>query len=42
VAPDLFLGDPRAHAFVAMDGEGIAGWCHGTRCSTPKAGGWSS
>jgi GNAT superfamily N-acetyltransferase len=36
VAPDLFLGDPRAHAFVAMDGEGIAGWCHGYEVFHPE------
>jgi GNAT superfamily N-acetyltransferase len=34
--PDLFLADPRAHAFVALDGDAIVGWCHGYEVFHPK------
>ena len=29
VAPDLFLEDPRTHAFVALDADAMIGWCFG-------------
>jgi ribosomal protein S18 acetylase RimI-like enzyme len=35
-APDLFLGDPRSHAFVAMEGEQVVGWCYGYELLRPE------
>ena len=35
-APDLFLSDPRAHAFVALDGEEVVGWCYGAELFRPE------
>jgi GNAT superfamily N-acetyltransferase len=35
-APDLFLGDPRAHAFVAVSDERVVGWCHGYEVFHPE------
>jgi GNAT superfamily N-acetyltransferase len=36
VAPDLFLEDPRTHAFVAVDGEDVIGWCYGYELLRPE------
>ncbi len=36
VAPDLFLDDPRTHAFVALDGDGVIGWCYGYELLRPE------
>jgi GNAT superfamily N-acetyltransferase len=35
-APDLFLEDPRTHAFVALDGEAVIGWCFGYELFRPE------
>lgn len=35
-APDLFLNDPRTHAFVAIDGEDVIGWCFGYELFRPE------
>jgi GNAT superfamily N-acetyltransferase len=35
-APDLFLADPLTHAFVAMDGDSVIGWCHGYELFRPE------
>jgi ribosomal protein S18 acetylase RimI-like enzyme len=40
VAPDLFLEDPRAHVFVAIDGDAVIGWCHGYELLRPE-GRWT-
>lgn len=39
-APDLFLGDPRAHAFVALDGDEVVGWAFGQEVLRPE-GRWT-
>lgn len=36
VASDLFLEDPRTHAFVAIDGEDPVGWCFGYELFRPE------
>jgi GNAT superfamily N-acetyltransferase len=36
VAPDLFLGQPRTHAFVAVDGDDVIGWCYGYEILRPE------
>ncbi len=36
VAPDLFLDDPRTHAFVAVDGDAVVGWCYGYELLRPE------
>ena len=36
VAPDLFLADPRSHAFVAVEGEQVLGWCYGYELLRPE------
>jgi len=36
VAPDLFLSDPRTHAFVALDGDAVIGWCYGYELLRPE------
>jgi ribosomal protein S18 acetylase RimI-like enzyme len=36
VAPDLFLDDPRTHAFVALDGDTVIGWCYGYELLRPE------
>ena len=35
-APDLFLEDPRSHAFVALDGDEVVGWCFGYELFRPE------
>jgi GNAT superfamily N-acetyltransferase len=35
-APDLFLEDPRTHAFVALDGDDVVGWCFGYELFRPE------
>jgi GNAT superfamily N-acetyltransferase len=35
-APDLFLEQPRTHAFVALDGEDVIGWCYGYELLRPE------
>jgi GNAT superfamily N-acetyltransferase len=35
-APDLFLNDPRTHAFVAIDGDDVIGWCFGYELFRPE------
>ena len=35
-APDLFLEDPRSHAFVAVDGGEVIGWCVGYELFRPE------
>lgn len=35
-APDLFLEDPRSHAFVALDGGEVIGWCFGYELFRPE------
>jgi len=35
-APDLFLEDPRTHAFVALDGGAVIGWCYGYELLRPE------
>ena len=35
-APDLFLDDPRSHAFVALDGDDVIGWCVGYELFRPE------
>lgn len=35
-APDLFLEDPRSHAFVAVDGGEVIGWCFGYELFRPE------
>jgi GNAT superfamily N-acetyltransferase len=35
-APDLFLQDPRTHAFVARDGDEVIGWCYGYELLRPE------
>ncbi|HEV8563721.1 MAG TPA: GNAT family N-acetyltransferase [Actinomycetota bacterium] len=35
-APDLFLGDPRSHSFVAIDAEDVVGWCFGYELFRPE------
>lgn len=35
-APDLFLEDPRTHAFVALDGDDVIGWCFGYELFRPE------
>ena len=35
-APDLFLNDPRTHAFVALDGDDVIGWCFGYELFRPE------
>jgi GNAT superfamily N-acetyltransferase len=35
-APDLFLEDPRSHAFVALDGGDVIGWCFGYELFRPE------
>jgi GNAT superfamily N-acetyltransferase len=36
VAPDLFLEDPRTHAFVALDADQVVGWCFGYELFRPE------
>jgi predicted N-acetyltransferase YhbS len=36
VAPDLFLEQPRTHAFVALDGDDVIGWCYGHEILRPE------
>jgi predicted N-acetyltransferase YhbS len=36
VAPDLFLEQPRTHAFVALDGDAVIGWCYGYEVLRPE------
>ncbi len=36
VAPDLFLEQPRTHAFVAIDGDDVVGWCYGYEILRPE------
>ncbi len=36
VAPDIFLGDPRSHAFVAIDDDEVIGWCFGYELFRPE------
>jgi GNAT superfamily N-acetyltransferase len=36
VAPDLFLEDPRTHAFVALDADAVIGWCFGYELFRPE------
>ena len=40
VAADLFLSDPRCHAFVAFDATDRSGSPTATRCFGPKGSGW--
>jgi GNAT superfamily N-acetyltransferase len=35
-APDLFLNDPRTHAFVALDAGDVIGWCFGYELFRPE------
>jgi GNAT superfamily N-acetyltransferase len=35
-APDLFLNDPHTHAFVAIDGDDVIGWCFGYELFRPE------
>jgi GNAT superfamily N-acetyltransferase len=35
-APDLFLDDPRTHAFIALDGDAVIGWCFGYELFRPE------
>jgi GNAT superfamily N-acetyltransferase len=35
-APDLFLNDPRTHAFVALDEGDVIGWCFGYELFRPE------
>jgi GNAT superfamily N-acetyltransferase len=35
-APDLFLEDPRTHAFVALDADQVVGWCFGYELFRPE------
>jgi GNAT superfamily N-acetyltransferase len=35
-APDLFLSDPRTHAFVALEREEVVGWCYGAELFRPE------
>lgn len=35
-APDLFLGDPRSHSFVATDADEVVGWCFGYELFRPE------
>jgi GNAT superfamily N-acetyltransferase len=35
-APDLFLDDPRNHAFVALDADDVIGWCFGHELLRPE------
>ena len=39
-APDLFLGDPHAHAFVALEGRDVIGWAFGQEVLRPE-GRWT-
>ncbi|HZD81209.1 MAG TPA: GNAT family N-acetyltransferase [Actinomycetota bacterium] len=39
-APDLFLGDPRTHAFVALEGRDVVGWAFGQELLRPE-GRWT-
>jgi predicted N-acetyltransferase YhbS len=36
VAPDLFLEQERNHAFVAVDGDEVIGWCYGYEILRPE------
>jgi predicted N-acetyltransferase YhbS len=36
VAPDLFLEQPKTHAFVAVDGADVVGWCYGYEILRPE------
>jgi GNAT superfamily N-acetyltransferase len=35
-APDLFLEQPWTHAFVALDGDDVIGWCYGYELLRPE------
>jgi GNAT superfamily N-acetyltransferase len=35
-APDLFLEDPRSHAFVAVNDDDLVGWCFGYELFRPE------
>ena len=35
-APDLFLDDPRTHAFAALDADQVVGWCYGYELFRPE------
>jgi GNAT superfamily N-acetyltransferase len=35
-APDLFLEQPRTHAFVALEGQDVIGWCYGYELLRPE------
>jgi GNAT superfamily N-acetyltransferase len=40
VAPDMFLEQSRTHAFVAVDGDDVVGWCYGYEVLRPE-GRWT-
>jgi GNAT superfamily N-acetyltransferase len=35
-APDLFLSDPRAHAYVALEEDRVVGWAYGHELLRPE------